>query len=937
MSSSNQYITVLEQQPDSSFIEVVTGKKMKFTPTQPYRWYRILRTVSTNEDRKVISGTLKIYADHPTRKTYAAVDIDVALYSRGTITQTSYTTVGDPHVVYIRVARNQGLTNNELVVDVLTGPSAGQEITFESVGPLFPDFEANPEIVGSARQDIQRSKAVESGSMPWDEFVVSQHAFRHGIDTTNTLDTPVGPYYEGDVDFYWNQNTPEVSQRNYNLLDLDEGTWVTVVISSNSNAVGIAPGRYAGKVISRSSTSTTAPDNQTGKWKMTVRLRGLIPTTKWISANKGFSTINASANFTIQSIAGGFNGIFPDPPGSNDTAHQANILQLGQGLITNKIVRSHHGHYEDPGDPLRIGGRAGYLHLLNLLGGAGRFTVSTDHFHLIFSGGLNSSSGFFTPQHYTTWPNFNEAGRHKWNRFQQQNANTNGSNEIFLGGLTEFDFGTTLLNNGNRYGVDTSRVEQTGTGNTTSPDQEQNTSPGPPRYDAEVDFYFNTMPSVTQNTYVTVDFPVAHVGIAAAVLAGRVVANPTGPLTAPDGVTNKYKLTIRLEGLTSTEWYPALAGFTTTPLRWEISTASPPIDNRVDLELHPTRRDKIIATYSTPHGLNEGQVVVFNLLEKAFIVTGQGRSNAVVSKVISPTKIEVLLGTCRRSENLNLLGMFKFSNHASGSPSSGPGTTLYWVNSDYPPTDQVYRVKLRSLNNLPVGLEPNRDYWLRLNPNFPQYFFKLHNTLQDALDNVNPVTIDYAASYGLHYLVFYTAYKLTNNPGDIVIDLEQTPNLGSTGWDIHIGNTDSVHQQTFGDIGWYMHRNIYPNNRGTAQGVITQGVYGGLNDVHWFAEKAFAYGWNNSAEVDNTIAIGFETKNRTLSSVEIGYEETKARFQKENTTIISQTTQMSGTELSLDLDHLTVTANMLSSDGIDTFLKVKHENGTMYGLKLQAI
>ncbi len=935
---ANQYITSIEQQSDGSFKEVITSKKMRFTPTLPYRWYRILRTVSTNNDRKVISGELKISADHITRKTYVAVDIDVSLFSRGTITQTAYTTVGSPHVVYIRVARNQGLNNNELVVDVLTGPEANQEITFESFGSLFPDFEDTPELVGSAKHEIERTNKVESSDLPWDEYLVSQHSFKYGIDTSNTVATPTAPYYEGDVNFYWNQNTAEVAGRSYNVTDLDADTRVTVSITGDSsNTIGIAPGTYAGEVISRSSAAEEI-NNESGKWRATIRLRGLIPGSTWNSVNKGFvERAGSGPNFVIQVVSGPFNGIFPDPPRNYDSTHQANALELGQGMITNKVVKSYHGHYADPGSVLLAGGRVGYLHALNLLGGAGRFTVSTDHFHLGFSGGLNSSAGFYTPQHYTSWLNFNTAGRHKWNRFQMQNANAFESNEIFLGGVTEFSFGTTLLNNNERYGVSTLRVEETGSGNTSSPDDEPNTSPGPPRYEAEVDFYFNTMPSVTQNTYVTVDFPVGHVGIAAAVLAGRVVANPSGPLTAPDGATGKYLVTIRLEGLASTEWYPTAAGFTTSPKSWTISTATPAIPNKLNLRLHPTRRDKVIATYSTPHGLHEGQVVVFNLFETAFIATGEGRGNGVVSKVISPTEIEILLGTCRRAENLNLLGMFKFSNHASGSPSSGTGTGLFWVNYNHPPNNQVYRVRLRSTNNLPIGLETDRDYWLRLNPTYPQFFLKLHNTLQDALNNTNPVTVDYAASYGQHYLVFYTAYKLTDNPGDVVIDLEETPDLGATGWDIHVGNTDSVHQQTFGDIGWFMHRNIFPNNRGTAQGVITQGVYGGLNDVHFLAQKAFAYGWNSSAEVDNSVAIGIETKNKTLSSVEIGYGDTKTRFEPDNTTVISSTTQVSGTELAMDLDNLIVSPNMLTTVGADTFLKVKDTNGTLYGLKLQQL
>ena len=39
----------------------------------------------------------------------------------------------------------------------------------------------------------------------------------------------------------------------------------------------------------------------------------------------------------------------------------------------------------------------------------------------------------------------------------------------------------------------------------------------------------------------------------------------------------------------------------------------------------------------------------------------------------------------------------------------------------------------------------------------------------------------------------------------------------------------------------------------------------------------------------------------------------------------------------IGLSSLSISPAMLSSNGIDTFLKIKRDNGPMYGLKLQSI
>lgn len=548
-----------------------------------------------------------------------------------------------------------------------------------------------------------------------------------------------------------------------------------------------------------------------------------------------------------------YNGIV-----GTDSESLANSLELGIGVRSNLELRHYHGHRADPQQPLNVSGRVAYLHALSLRGGAGKFTSATDHFHLAFAGGTASSAGFWTPQHYTTWASFAANRRNIWNNWQLQNANSSTNNEIFLGGVTEFLYGEGEIT-ATKYGIDTQRIDETGTGNSTDPNN-PNTNPGPPLYDGEVDFYFDTTFSITSNTYVTVTFPVGVAGIAAAQLAGRVIGNVTGPITAPDGATGKYKLTVRLEGLGSTEWYPSLQAFATTPTSWTIKTPTAAIPNQVSLTVHPTRRDKVIAAYSQPHNLTVGQNVVVNFLQRAFVVTPPGRANAVVSQVIDANTVEILLGTLRRLENANLMGVYTF-NHNSGSTvksNDSFSSDLYYVNAF--PADHVtnggalvHRVKLFSSGVLPTGLLSGTIYWLRVNQTYPHYFFKLYNSEADATAQQNPVQVQWKPAYGIHYLEFQ--------------DIQP---LGASGWSIHIGNTDPGHQQTFGDAGWYMHRNIFPDNRGVAQGVITQGVYGGLNDVEWYRQKAFAYGWNCSAENDDTVAVGLNVKNKTAKSAEFG-------------------------------------------------------------------
>jgi hypothetical protein len=956
----NQNITAIEQQENGTFKELIIGKRKKFTPPTANRWYRILRVPSTNANRKVISGTLKIYTDLPDNKYNCLVDIDLSFEGRGTLTQTSYNIVGGPHISYVRTARRQGATKDEIVVDVLVVGGAGIEFTLEGVGLLFPDFEDNPQIVGSTAWNIENSRK------PWDSHVMDSQKF--GLDTTIATPPPVPPAGQTttvDVALWFNHKdyatvlNPDIAQEaTLNHLDTNSDVYVQFV----QDSAGIKAGTYGGTVIStlaENTTLRTAPNGAANKYRVIVRLRGLTSTT-WAPAAQGSGSpmiptfYQSGGIWILRIVTGVFNGLSPDNPMSNDGEHQASILRLGRGLITNKNVNLYHGNLEDPGQPLLVGGRVGYLHALDLLAGSGRFTSAADHFHMVFSGAVNSGSGFRTPQHYSQYKLgfFNWDGRQQWARWQQQNANNGDANEIFLGGVTEFFFGQGAVAGSSPYGIDTSRVELTGTGN----GEENPTSPGPPRWDAEVDFYFNSSFTVSNGQFLIVRFPVGVAGIAAAVLSGTAVGVVTGPLTAPDGATGKFKLTIRLQGLNPTEWYPFLAGFSTntvgTSNSWSVESSTPPINpnNQVSLVVHPDRRDKVIATYNVAHGLTLGQNIILNLLNKSFVVSNPARLNCTVSKIINANAVEILIGTARRLEtamvgvyefkapgdsnmNLNLgdtndvcqmINAFPFDNNikvsfkanisgttmtvtemlstgyqleekmmlfnlTSEDPNryyeafplaqgariisqtsgtvGGVGTyTIAWTgggaidknNATIYAGKTVHRVKVISNSKLPEPLVENTNYYVRLNSSYPWLFVSFYTTEIDAFNGLTgptapSVKFPWKPTYGTYWAVF-----------------QDTENLDATGWSVHIGNTDPGHQQTFADVGWYLHRNVFPDSAGVAQGVITQGIFGGINSVEWFRKNSFVYGFNCTNQADNTITLGQKLVNKTPNSTEIG-------------------------------------------------------------------
>ena len=219
----------------------------------------------------------------------------------------------------------------------------------------------------------------------------------------------------------------------------------------------------------------------------------------------------------------------------------------------------------------------------------------------------------------------------------------------------------------------------------------------------------------------------------------------------------------------------------------------------------------------------------------------------------------------------------------------------------------------------PSGVNLKQDYWIRnTTTNSNISFF---NSLSDASANlhgkvqvqVNPMT------YGVNYL------RVMDRPA-----------LGATGWSVSIGSTDPGHSQTASDCGWRLSRNIYPgvSGSGIAQGVITRGAFGGMNDYDMMSKAVFSYGWNCTTLADYTVAFGQNIENVTTQSTEIGTNDNlKIRFKDNDINVISNLTT-SVFQISAN-GELGTTSSALSSNGVDTYLKIKNmSDDTQYGLKL---
>jgi hypothetical protein len=508
-------------------------------------------------------------------------------------------------------------------------------------------------------------------------------------------------------------------------------------------------------------------------------------------------------------------------------------LPLANGLRSTGQIASHLGSSRDPGTSLSIAGRAGYLHGLNLTAGSPRFTGASDHFHLFFNGASGAGSGSRTAQ-----------GGSAWNSFQMQNSNSTLTNEIFLGGVTSFfygenEFATVDVDGVSiKYGISTDRVETTGSG-----DGSGYLGPVAPDFTAEVDFWFTSDTGLPDaGITIMANFPTGVAGISAAILPG-IVLSKTLIATAPDGTTNKWRLRVKLYGLNAIEWNKSQATAFSPSVVWRLSTTPNAVAGNQSLAVHPTRRDKVIATFNSPHGLFVGQVMVLRLAAQTWGISA-GSYSGCITKIISANSFEMKVGIVRQENP------FEASAREYLSTYSGlPANTLRVPSHNFSDGEAV---RVRAIGQLQTGLSENTTYYVKRHSSQPAHWIQLFNN--QTLTNQ----------------VIFTS---TNKFGIYTIYTEAHPApLAADNWSIHRGNRDPVHQQTISDVGWRMNRNVFGDRRGLAAGTIAQVTLGGLCDIPYWITGSLAAGFNSSAEADFSYSLGKDLRNVTPESVEIGVD-----------------------------------------------------------------
>lgn len=175
---------------------------------------------------------------------------------------------------------------------------------------------------------------------------------------------------------------------------------------------------------------------------------------------------------------------------------------------------------------------------------------------------------------------------------------------------------------------------------------------------------------------------------------------------------------------------------------------------------------------------------------------------------------------------------------------------------------------------------------------------------------------------------------------------------GNAGWVIYGGSQDTVHRPTHGTTGFYFEREPYFFNGanflsggmiknvclGTSEsygnysyGLGYRGTVLGDKSATLAGDSSYVYG-NNSVAVggeglvstsNNQTVIGKYNDSNTNSLLVIGNG-------------VSDLLRSNVFEVKTD-GSLIVNSTALSSDGVDTFLKIQDNSGTVYGLKLQLI
>ena len=175
---------------------------------------------------------------------------------------------------------------------------------------------------------------------------------------------------------------------------------------------------------------------------------------------------------------------------------------------------------------------------------------------------------------------------------------------------------------------------------------------------------------------------------------------------------------------------------------------------------------------------------------------------------------------------------------------------------------------------------------------------------------------------------------------------------GNAGWVIYGGSQDTVHRPTHGTTGFYFEREPYFFNGtnflsgGTVKNVClgTSESYGnysyglGFRGTVLGDKSATLAGDSNYVYGNNSVAIGGEglvsTNNNQTVIGKYNDSNTDSLLVVGNG--ISDLLRSNVFEIKTD-GSLIVNSTALSSNGIDTFLKIQDNSGTVYGLKLQLI
>ena len=132
---------------------------------------------------------------------------------------------------------------------------------------------------------------------------------------------------------------------------------------------------------------------------------------------------------------------------------------------------------------------------------------------------------------------------------------------------------------------------------------------------------------------------------------------------------------------------------------------------------------------------------------------------------------------------------------------------------------------------------------------------------------------------------------------------------------VYAGNKDPVHRPVAGMqlFSYERYPSIQPELRETGA-IVSKFALG--PSCEGFDRDTAVLGFGSTAYHYRSMAIGHRVETLSANEIAIGVDDSVFR---------------------IGLSSLSISPAMLSSNGIDTFLKIKRDNGPMYGLKLQSI